>query len=606
MNVQHITGTWSAGGSEEGTMSDTISAVGSVDTTSIMGESTICTGTGTYFPRGFNTLYLSSTTTVEQKRSDGGQTQNYAYCVVEWPSSSTTNYEVDLEYQRVNTDTTKDNAEIRIQVTSHTGTEGLGVSQWSGSSWTSLGTVTSTGWTSLPATVSSSTITIRILGTVEDSDLEQDSWDISSLEIYTWSSEEQLRGEFDEWTTDGIAMTLVVDDYSTFAELDAEKNSGMLTACWDFPDLEIDDESIVIRWRYNTNTAPASGDYRVILQHDGTNTTFSMLSGTWVEGLSHWFVFDYRLSDLVSDIDILEKVFIVAVEGMLQIEYVTIGDDGFGTTGLLTPTSVGSGDTLAFEPYGFSVSGDSESSFDFDKVDTRLESSTSLEFTAFLEEACDYYVEFIGLYENITVDPVSYQLTQYTDGWNTLVLNISSIVGTSLDMITRLRFIANDTVNTFYGIDSLWFGSHVETELESGADYVEYAARTEGGIAFYDLDSFSYIQSTLSITSEEDSTENSGLLSMFVGRVNFTQDGPAHEIVSFLEDGTPESLEYWPRDGLRVSTNGHDLCLHVITNTLDFIIGENESRILLDNVVILEWISQRVEFLMTGWFDGAL
>jgi hypothetical protein len=88
MYVQHISGSRVKNtGSEEDTWTDTITAVSSLNSTSIMGENCRSTGGGTAFPRGFNTVYLLSTTTVERRRSDNGQTQTYRYSVVDWPTA---------------------------------------------------------------------------------------------------------------------------------------------------------------------------------------------------------------------------------------------------------------------------------------------------------------------------------------------------------------------------------------------------------------------------------------------------------------------------------------------------------------------------------------
>lgn len=92
MRVQHISGTRATGGAEEDTWTESITAVDAINTTSIMGETATSTGTGTAFPRGFNTLTLLNTTTVELKQSDSGQTQAYRFSVVQWPTAPPVDY----------------------------------------------------------------------------------------------------------------------------------------------------------------------------------------------------------------------------------------------------------------------------------------------------------------------------------------------------------------------------------------------------------------------------------------------------------------------------------------------------------------------------------
>ncbi|RDJ32095.1 MAG: hypothetical protein DWQ17_03640, partial [Crenarchaeota archaeon] len=87
MNVQHISGSRSAGGSEEDSFTESISSVGSPKLASIMGETARSSGGGTAYPRGAIALELSDSNTVTLYRSDTGQTQNYRFDVVTWPNS---------------------------------------------------------------------------------------------------------------------------------------------------------------------------------------------------------------------------------------------------------------------------------------------------------------------------------------------------------------------------------------------------------------------------------------------------------------------------------------------------------------------------------------
>jgi hypothetical protein len=89
ISVARYNGTRSAG-AEPYYENLTIGAVSNMDTTSIWGESARSTGTGTAAPRGNLGLELTATNTVELFASDNGQTQNYRYEIVQWPSSTST------------------------------------------------------------------------------------------------------------------------------------------------------------------------------------------------------------------------------------------------------------------------------------------------------------------------------------------------------------------------------------------------------------------------------------------------------------------------------------------------------------------------------------
>ncbi len=99
------------------------------------------------------------------------------------------NYTLDFEYNWSTAEFDKQNEELCIYVGAHTGTENLNVSYWTGSSWTSLGTISQTGWTNFTATgLTSSEYTIRLNGTNETSDTSQDNWDIDVIMLHTWNT----------------------------------------------------------------------------------------------------------------------------------------------------------------------------------------------------------------------------------------------------------------------------------------------------------------------------------------------------------------------------------------------------------------------------------
>ncbi|MFX1603297.1 MAG: hypothetical protein ACFFCK_07410, partial [Promethearchaeota archaeon] len=98
--------------------------------------------------------------------------------------------QLDLEYQWTGTDFDEANEEVCIYVASHTGSENLNVSYWTGSDWSFLGAISSTGWTNLTATgLTSTTYTIRLRGASEIADATKDNWDIDLITLHVWSSQ---------------------------------------------------------------------------------------------------------------------------------------------------------------------------------------------------------------------------------------------------------------------------------------------------------------------------------------------------------------------------------------------------------------------------------
>ena len=68
-------------------------------------------------------------------------------------------------------------------------TESLGVDVWTGSAWQNVFASLGNGWNNATITsyLTSSTLTIRFKGNSESSDSTQDSWNIDSTVIHTWS-----------------------------------------------------------------------------------------------------------------------------------------------------------------------------------------------------------------------------------------------------------------------------------------------------------------------------------------------------------------------------------------------------------------------------------
>jgi len=102
MKVQHMDGVRAradvseGANNEEDEWSETITAVGSVSGTSIIGESGRSAGSGTAYPRGAITFYLNSTTVVKLYQSDDGQPQAYRFQVVEWPQTEVATVSISI------------------------------------------------------------------------------------------------------------------------------------------------------------------------------------------------------------------------------------------------------------------------------------------------------------------------------------------------------------------------------------------------------------------------------------------------------------------------------------------------------------------------------
>jgi hypothetical protein len=140
---------------------------------------------GTYTATQINAMKIMLDTT----NGGGGDDRYIDACRMGINRTASTNYEIDFEYNWSNADFDKENEEICFYVDSHNGSENLNVNYWSGSSWSSLGSITGTGWTNLTATgLTSSTYTIQLIGATESSDTSQDDWNIDVISLHTWNS----------------------------------------------------------------------------------------------------------------------------------------------------------------------------------------------------------------------------------------------------------------------------------------------------------------------------------------------------------------------------------------------------------------------------------
>ncbi len=86
MSVQEVTGSRSSGGSEEDVWPESITAVSALNTTSILGESSIYNSSQTLFPAPGVSIYLNSTSSVELIEAETSAYLNYSFFVVQWPA----------------------------------------------------------------------------------------------------------------------------------------------------------------------------------------------------------------------------------------------------------------------------------------------------------------------------------------------------------------------------------------------------------------------------------------------------------------------------------------------------------------------------------------
>ena len=117
--------------------------------------------------------------------------------------TSAPNYNIDFEYQWTSAKFSEQVEKVCIYVSSHSGNENLNVNYWNDDSWANLGTITTTGWNNFTATgLTSSTYTIQLIGTTESSDTTQDTWNIDSMFLQTYSPNEEKGSNWQIWNDD--------------------------------------------------------------------------------------------------------------------------------------------------------------------------------------------------------------------------------------------------------------------------------------------------------------------------------------------------------------------------------------------------------------------
>ncbi|MDF1539103.1 MAG: hypothetical protein P1Q69_09375, partial [Candidatus Thorarchaeota archaeon] len=613
MNVQHIQNTRTATGTEEDIWTDTITPVADTAMTSIMGESAACTGSGNAYPRGFNTMYLLDASTVEHRRSDNGQTQRYAYCVVEWPSTYTSNpdnYEISLEYQWLTADFSQSNAEVFIDVDGRTGTEPLDVQYWAGSDWTSLGTITTAGPYNFTAVgLVGLTYTIRLVGTIETSDTIPDTWDIDLITLHSWTEPESndfegLSGIPDSWT--GDIIWYATGDGDRYAEIDASE--GQAEAMWNIDDIDATGQSVFLRWRYNTSLTPTDTTYQLIITHDGINSTINMLTGiTKPSGASQWFVMCFDIEDLLQGIENLEAIGLRAADGstgynMIQLEYIGLRSfNAYAVDGRTLP-DYWTGTSLQRSEIGFVTDA---TVIGFDNVDYHMTENTELYLGIVAKSGLTYSVEVYGMNAVQTIQPSENIVLSIEDGRNDIVLNLSDEL-TDITIITRVELRVSTPSQDSINFDYLALKDRSYMSLEQSADLWEVYLPDLYGIGIENSTGATGSISGEALTFAPLTTapvQEMGL-DLFIGYANYTMTGSAASTVAFLKDGLPESVEWSPNNVLSVYTDGRTMNLYVDTPLMQLNIGENETSVILDEVAILGYDSMRFEVMMIGWYNG--
>ena len=147
---------------------------------------------GTLSSDGWNNFTLShltgATYTInirdEDKSDDNVQSMWSIDCILTNCSSIEVNYELDVEVQFVGVDVGNGYEEIRIFMGSTSG-ETLDVYIWNGTSWDLLSAaLVPNQLNTIYRAVTEDTVTLRFLGNIEETDTNQDSWEIDYVLLY--------------------------------------------------------------------------------------------------------------------------------------------------------------------------------------------------------------------------------------------------------------------------------------------------------------------------------------------------------------------------------------------------------------------------------------
>ncbi|MHA2200870.1 MAG: hypothetical protein ACXABN_13380 [Candidatus Thorarchaeota archaeon] len=495
------------------------------------------------------------------------------------------NYKFETTFEWIDQSLDDENTEVAVYVDSHTGSEDLKADYWDGDSWETLGTVDSLGWNTMTAIgINNVNYTIKFYGETESSDTSEDTWVITSLML---NGTKILDGRHE---TEGDELELVADIDMTYARIDPD----MGDVEWNIPDTTIDDEKMMIRWRYDAASTPAANSFMLTVEHDGVNATaIDLLGGAGSSGVSPWYVNFIDISGYTE----VTAVYLKCNNEEMHIDYVSLGEDGFRTIGTIGPDSWKG--TLTKTVYGYNVTDTINTNMMFDKVDKIVTDDTMLDMRIYLDYAStiDLDIKLYGLSSMSETNVIEDVSTEISIGWNVISINVSEIVSSSLDIVTAIEVLMISDGNTMFGIDYLKVYDRRTLSVDIGSDYFEIGT-TETGLAIYNLDTVTRNDNTFTINVVD------GIVEMFVGRANFSEAGPVNNTLSYLEDGLPYTIMYNPTSDFMTYTDGHSLNLYVITDTMEFTVGENDTDILLDEIEMVSYSYDRVEFTLFGWLDS--
>jgi len=116
-----------------------------------------------------------------------------------------TDYELDFEYQwtSANYSETYEEVCVNVQTADQTAGENLKAWEWTGSAWALLGTVADDGWNNFTATyITGSTYYIKLNDSLQSDESAQDSWNVDSIILHTWSTATNYHLDLEEeWTS---------------------------------------------------------------------------------------------------------------------------------------------------------------------------------------------------------------------------------------------------------------------------------------------------------------------------------------------------------------------------------------------------------------------
>jgi hypothetical protein len=219
-------------------------------------------------------------------RQEGGAVSkdDITYAVDEvwgWVSTSTPNYELDLEIRWTTADYDEANEYLCINVGT-TDDEDLQVDVWTGS-WTNLlSDLNASSWNNVSITsyLTSGTFIVRFLGGTESGDSNQDTWQIECSLLHVWSSEYNYNLDLEvQWTDANYTRTneeLCIRTGTTDTE-DIEVYVWNATgSSWH----KVFDDLVANAWN-NVSVSTYLTDSNFTVRFTGTNKTGDATQSSW-------------------------------------------------------------------------------------------------------------------------------------------------------------------------------------------------------------------------------------------------------------------------------------------------------------------------------------